>query len=105
MDITKVSTRTLNQNLSSYSRQLGSSSEDVRNRAIDKIQAIEAELARRASRKGHRGKTAGYVLTATGQFEHIASKEREGFTKCGVAIDPDREPGDAPWWHCLHCGS
>jgi hypothetical protein len=98
MDITAVSKGILVKNRATYSRQLPSE------HAAQRIAAIDEELARRATRKGHRGKTAGYVLTATGQFEHLAG-DREGFTKCGVAIDPNRSYGSREWWHCLSCGS
>lgn len=98
MDITGISTQILKKNRSSYARQLPAEW------AQTKIDAIEAELTRRATRKSHKGATAGYVLTATGQFEHRAG-EREGFTKCGAAIDPSRQHGTREWWHCQLCGS
>lgn len=97
MDITKIGPRILKQNRAMFVRQLPSVHAQAR------IDAIDVELARRANRVSHTGATAGYVLTATGQFEHMVG-EREGFTKCGSAIDASREYGDREWWHCLVCG-
>lgn len=97
MDITKIGPRILKQNRAVYVRQLPSVPAQAR------IDAIDAELARRAQRPTHVGSTPGYVLTATGQFEHLAG-ERQGYTKCGSAIDAQRAYGDREWWHCLVCG-
>ena len=96
MDITKVGPRILKQNRVTYMRQLPSAAAQL------KIDAIDAELARRSGRVATVGGSTGYVLTATGQFEHVAG-ERDGFTKCGVAIDTDRQYGDREWWQCLSC--
>lgn len=98
MDITKIGPRILKQNRAVYVRQLPSAPAQAR------IDAIDVELARRAQRTPHVGATVGYVLTATGQFEHLAG-DREGFTKCGSAIDATREYGSREWWHCLVCGA
>jgi len=97
MDLSGISLHTLKQNRATYSRRLP----DVR--AEQQIAEVDAEISRRKERQSHRTPTAGYVLTATGQYEHIAG-EREGFTKCGVAIDPTRQYGNREWWHCLLCG-
>lgn len=102
MDLTSISPSILKSNRSVYVRQLSASSPATRESAQSRIDAIDAELIRRKERKSHKGATAGYVLTAKGQFEHRAG-EREGFTKCGVAIDPNRTHGTREWWHCLLC--
>lgn len=96
-NLTQVGPRILKQNRASYSRQLPAAW------AQAKIDAIDAELARRSTRVSTVGGTTGYVLTETGQFEHKTGS-REGFTKCGEAIDATRAYGDHEWWHCLHCG-
>lgn len=98
MDITKIGPRILKQNRAMYVRQLPSDAAQCR------IDAIDAELARRANRVSHVGHTPGYVLTATGQFEHLAG-DRDGYTKCGSLIDTQREYGSREWWHCLVCGN
>lgn len=97
MDITSTGPGILKQNRAMYVRQLPSEHAERR------IAAIDAELARRKERKATKGGTSGYVLTATGQFEHHTGS-REGFTRCGVAIAPDRTYGTRDWWHCLLCG-
>lgn len=97
MDISSISTGILKQNRTTASRRLPDA------HAQASIDAINAELARRAERKSHKGGTEGYVLTATGQFEHKAG-EREGHTKCGAEIDATRQYGTREWWHCLSCG-
>jgi len=98
MDISKVGLRILKQNRETYVRQLPSA------HAQSRIDAIDAELASRYTRVSSVGGTAGYVLTATGQFEHKTSS-RDGITKCGVSVDTERQYGTREWWHCLTCGS
>ena len=96
-DLTSIGTRILKKNRAMYVRQLPGEYPQAR------IDAIDAELIRRSTRVSAVGGTQGYVLTATGQFEHLAG-DREGFTKCGVAIDTERSYGSREWWHCLSCG-
>lgn len=95
-DLSKVSARILMQNRATYARQLPSV------HAAAQIDAIDVESARRAHRVPVAGGTSGYVLTTTGQFEHIAG-ERDGFTRCGAPIDHDRQHGNREWWPCLIC--
>lgn len=83
--ITEVTASILRKNRALYTRQ--------GNHA--RIAEIDAELARRAGERF-------YVLTETGEFEHIQG-ERAGFTACGVAIDTTRQYGDREWWHCMSC--
>jgi hypothetical protein len=95
MDITELSLSTLKHNRATYANQ----SSDW---AKAKVAAIDEELLRRKTRKSHKGATPGYVLTATGQYEHQAGS-RPGYTRCGAAVAPGRAYGARAWWHCLAC--
>ena len=102
MDIKDQSNATLKHNTKFWTDRLMNprTSGEQRIRAREELEAIKNEIARR---KETIRATASYVLTATGDLQHIASSKIEGKTRCGQDIDLSRQYGDREWFHCLNC--